>query len=400
MSDEMVNEADCTEVTHESWLTRLWNSFFAILIGILLFLGSIVLLFWNEGRAVKTAKTLAEGGRSVVSARSDTVDTTLEGKLVHMSAVATPRGELTDQLFNIHATALRLQRAAVMYQWVEEKEEKNQTQVGGGTRRETTYKHEKRWVSHRVDSDKFKQPLGHENPRSMRIPGLTVTAPQVPFGAFTLPTSLVDKIHNQDKLAMNPKNLEQLPSEAWFSATGEKPILDNGTFYYGKNPAHPEIGDQQISFYITPATEVSIIARQVGSSFAPYHTQAGGDIELLATGNVSATTMFQSAIAENNFWTWLLRVVGYVLMIIGINLLFKPLDVLAEVIPFVGNIVGMGTFFIALVLATAVSLFSVALAWIFFRPLFGIVLLLLVAALVGWLRWMNPRQVSSPAANA
>ena len=50
-----------TETTTESWGIRLGGSIKGIAIGGALFIAGIPLLFWNEGRAVKTAKALEEG---------------------------------------------------------------------------------------------------------------------------------------------------------------------------------------------------------------------------------------------------------------------------------------------------------------------------------------------------
>ena len=51
-----------TQVTSTSWIARLGKSILGVLIGIVLIIAAIVLLFWNEGRAVTTARSLAEGG--------------------------------------------------------------------------------------------------------------------------------------------------------------------------------------------------------------------------------------------------------------------------------------------------------------------------------------------------
>ena len=44
-----------TEVTRTGYGTRLKNSLGGVLIGILMFIGGTILLWWNEGRAVKTS---------------------------------------------------------------------------------------------------------------------------------------------------------------------------------------------------------------------------------------------------------------------------------------------------------------------------------------------------------
>ena len=74
------------EVTTESWGSRLGKSFKGIVTGGVLFLAGIPLLFWNEGRAVKTAKALEEGESVCVSLpTADSIDVQNEGKLVHVT---------------------------------------------------------------------------------------------------------------------------------------------------------------------------------------------------------------------------------------------------------------------------------------------------------------------------
>jgi hypothetical protein len=57
--------------------------------------------------------------------------------------------------------------------------------------------------------------------------------------------------------------------------------------------------------------------------------------------------------------------------------------VLADVIPFVGSLVGAGTGLASFLLAAMGSFVTIAIAWVFYRPVLGIALLL-VAAGVGF----------------
>ncbi|MCY2994909.1 MAG: hypothetical protein NTY19_44665 [Planctomycetota bacterium] len=56
-----------SEVTSQSWFSRLGNAIKGVLLGIILFVVAFPLLWWNEGRAVKTAKGLKEAGGAVVA---------------------------------------------------------------------------------------------------------------------------------------------------------------------------------------------------------------------------------------------------------------------------------------------------------------------------------------------
>ena len=55
-----------TETTTTGYGTRVGNSFKAIGSGLLLFVLGTALLWWNEGRAVKTEKMLDEAGSKYV----------------------------------------------------------------------------------------------------------------------------------------------------------------------------------------------------------------------------------------------------------------------------------------------------------------------------------------------
>jgi hypothetical protein len=64
-------------------------------------------------------------------------------------------------------------------------------------------------------------------------------------------------------------------------------------------------------------------------------------------------------------------------MFLGMCLVFKPLSVLADVIPPIGSLIGMGTGFVAGILAFMFSTLTIGVAWVRFRPLIGIPLLVL-----------------------
>jgi intracellular septation protein A len=63
----------------------------------------------------------------------------------------------------------------------------------------------------------------------------------------------------------------------------------------------------------------------------------------------------------------------------------RPISVFADVVPFFGNVAGVGIVLVAAISASAISMVVVAVAWIFYRPLLGILLLMgaLAAAVFG-----------------
>lgn len=70
-----------TETTRTSWFARLKNALIGFLIGIVLVIGSIWALVWNEGRSIKTYRALGEGASIVVSVGADEVSPSNEANL-------------------------------------------------------------------------------------------------------------------------------------------------------------------------------------------------------------------------------------------------------------------------------------------------------------------------------
>jgi hypothetical protein len=403
MADEIV------ETSSQGWLSRLFESIKQVLVGLLLFVVSFPVLWWNEGRAVQTYKSLKEGAGAVVSVPADRVDAANESRLVHVGGKAVTTVTLTDPAFNVRATALRLERKVEIYQWVEKTETKKQKKLGGGEETVKTTRYVKEWSDDLADSSQFKDATGHQNPSSVAYRSESFRASPVTLGAFTLSDALVDRIGGAQKLvvtedmlgsavaaaapapeapakAVSPKVKKsartakaQHTAKARHAATpapaGPKRQVVDGGIYLGADPQTPEVGDLRVSFVQVPPSEVSIIAAQVGSSFGEYQTHAGDSLELLQAGIVPAAAMFKQAEAENAMLTWILRLVGFLAMLAGVFLFFKPIAVVADVLPFLGDILRVGIGALALAVALPLSLVTIALAWVYYRPLVGIPLL-------------------------
>ena len=67
------------EVTTEGWGQRLAGSLIAALIGLLLVPASVILLYWNEGRAVDAIRALNRGAAAIVEVSAGTMDTNANG---------------------------------------------------------------------------------------------------------------------------------------------------------------------------------------------------------------------------------------------------------------------------------------------------------------------------------
>ena len=176
MSDEF------TEFTSQSWGSRILSSLKGILFGIVLIPISIFLLFWNENRAVTTAKGLKEGAAAVVSIDAKSVVPANDQKLVHLSEQVTGGDEvLKDPLFGVTAKGIRLTRSVDMYQWQEDKSSETRKKLGGGTETATTYTYKQIWSDKLISSASFNpnHREEHKNPTALIAESLPIVAGNV-----------------------------------------------------------------------------------------------------------------------------------------------------------------------------------------------------------------------------
>ena len=351
-----------TEVTQRSGCSRLTESVKELLMGLLLFLGSFGLLFWNEGRAVTQARALGEGRGAVVTVSPERVDRTYQDRLVHVSGRAAASGVLQDDEFGVSSRdALRLRRTVEMYQWEESSSSHTRKKVGGGEETVTTYTYEKAWSDQPVNSAGFKD-KSHRNPGAFPVRSRSWSADPVRLGAFTLGPALTARIEAWQDLPAPPR-----------APAGMVP--GDGGLYRGRSPGSPQVGDVRIRFQAVPATEVTVVAVQFGNSFRPYRAGNGQELLELALGRKSASEMFQAMEQSNDRSTWNFRFLGFGCMFGALVLLMGPVNVLVGALPLVGDLARLGSLLLALLLAATLSTATIAVSWIAVRPLVGVGLL-------------------------
>jgi len=375
----MSNQVVRTEST--GWFSRIVSSIKGVLVGLALFVASFPLLFWNEGRAVHRAQDLEEGRGAVIEASADAVRPADEGKLVHLSGNAVTTDALADtELGPTAPGALRLRRTVEMFQWRERKETRTTKSLGGSEQRTTKYTYALEWSAEPLDASRFEEPAGHQNP-PMPVVSQTFDAARVTLGARMLTADLVSQHDGFETLPIEPAQAAGL-------ARFGRPVarVAEGLFV-GANGATPQLGDLRVKWERVPSGPVSILAAQQGTTFTAWRTPSGRVLEQnLDAGTVSADGMIQTLELGNVFFTWLLRFAGWLAMFIGLVLVFKPLVVVADVVPFIGSLVGAGTGFVAFVISAPLSLLTIALGWVFYRPLVGLGLLVVgvgLAVVVG-----------------
>ncbi len=365
-----------TEVTTKSWGSRLMDSLRGLFLGLILIIGSLILLWWNEGRAIHTENDLKDGSKNIVHLQSNVPLPENEDKLVHLTGMVNTNDTLNDPDFNIYTNAIALKRNILFYQWQETSEEKTEKELGGSEKTTTTYSYSKNWVSNKINSNNFKKPEGHVNNSAYSYSNSSYEAENVFIDSFKLSKEVIDKI----------SNFEPFPLDS--SSKNDSYKISSNTIYLGSGNLenNPQIGDVKISFEVVKSSQlVSVISKQSQNTLVPFVGKNGSSINELMYGEVSADVMFKEAISNNKMFTWLLRLLGLVFCISGFTLLFKPLVIIGDFVPFIGSIVGIGTGLVSTILGMILSFITVAIAWFFYRPIISIILIAVVVLLFTFL---------------
>ena len=395
------------EVKTTSYGTRVGNSFKGIGGGILLFIAATVLLWWNEGRAVKTTKMLNEAqGAYVEMENPSKIDPALDGELVHATAVATTQDSLVDTRFGFGATAISLQRSVEYYQWVEHSESKSEDKLGGKEVTTTTYTYTKEWVSSPVQSSEFKDPeYQNKNMVLTTVDPQTQWAGNVTFGAYKLNESLSHSISSREpvQLAIDENILKDLNDG--ISRIQKKDSLnyvhqDANVLYIGRVPSSPEVGDVRITWEKVVPAKVTIISQVDGDTFKAYKAKNGKTFQTLVMGKKDASEIFESEHSSNKLLLWVLRILGVILVITGLKGIFGFLETLLKVVPFLANILGWGVSLVCTVVGLVWSLIVIALAWLTYRPVLGISLLVIAGLLVWIFAFKGKEQLKKLTAKA
>lgn len=362
-----------TEHTHVSWFQRIASSLGGIVFGLLLLAIALGVLWWNEGRAVKRAKGLNEGASSVVSVSSAQVDPQYEGRLIHLSGDAVPGDVVVDPLTGLEFDGLGLAREVEMYQWREKKETKTKKNLGGSEDRITTYSYTQEWEGREIPSKSFKEAPAHTNP-PMPFESESFYSKGSKLGAFDLSERVLKSLPKNDIYDLSGVTVKKLADE--------DVQVESGMLYIGDDPARPEIGDLRIRYSGSEPQAVSVVAKQHSNSLESYNTKNGSSIFLVEPGMVSSENMFTAAQKANTVFTWVLRGAGLFALFMGFSMILRPISVLADVVPLFGSIASAGIAVISFLLSLCIGFATIALAWIFFRPLIGILLLVVVGGAI------------------
>jgi len=400
-----------TTTTTTGYGTRVGNSFKAIGTGFVLFALGTALLWWNEGRAVKTATKLEEAGDVAVHVEDvSSVDPSLNGQLIHATAETATEDVLSDDEFGISMVAIKLERNVEYYQYQESSSSKSKDKLGGSEETTTTYTYKAQWCSGPVDSNEFEDPAYQsKNTTLVQYEDETFKATTVEFGGYKFGENLISSIPGYvdtkldisdsilnlwDKriIAQKGETVKKEVANTNDSVETTETVVDDrqyvhvkkNTIYFGKNPNSPEIGDVRVTFRQVNPGKVSVLAKVNEDNLGVFVAKNGKTLSIIKSGVVSKEEMLSQEEASNSTWTWVLRIAGILVVIMGLKGIFGFLATLLKVVPFLASIMNFGVGIICSVIGFVWSLLIIAIAWFFYRPILSACIIAAIVAVVGF----------------
>ncbi|XP_046745792.1 transmembrane protein 43 homolog [Diprion similis] len=338
----------------ESWLTAI--------IGSVLFAAGMCLLFWNEGRAVRTAHSLNEALRNIVPLSSvNHVLPEHQHRLVHFSGPLRVLEPLTEPDYGIVMASVKLKRRVQMYQWVEIEEERS---FGGVTEDEKHYYYTTEWKDKLVDSNSFYISNGHDNPESMPVRSQIQIANEVKIGALTLGEELKKKFNYFVEITSDER-----PERRDIK-------LHSGLYYHSNDLWNPQVGDIRIQFsYAGKGDDIySIIGMQVDGTIVPYTTSHGDEILIQRKDVISMDQMFHLEHVHNYWRTWAIRGLGWLVLFLAATCLANIIRTLVLNSTFLCGVIAIESVNISV--SMSISLLVIGFAWVWYRPIVGLCLAL------------------------
>ena len=359
-----------TVTTHNSYWSRIKNSFWKILWGFILLICWIILLARNEKRFVERKEALEEWMSLVQEADITNIDPSLDGKLVHMYWETNSESpEIQDQDFWIITNDLKLQRNVEMFQWQQNSTETCTDNIGWSQDCRTSYDYKQTWSPYLIDSSSFHD-VWYDNPESFKYDSYTTGKSNINLWVYRLSSVFTSMLSNYEPLDLTNQNIT-------FPDINSQII--NNTIYIW-DPQNPTVWDLRISFSTVKTGTISVIGKQINNELTSYISSNEEPISLLEFGNISANDMFSIAKSENKSALWILRLVWLVVIFLGFISIFEFIQTLAKVLPFLSKIIWVWTNFIAFCLTIAIGFVTIWIAWLAVRPIIWISCLIVAIA--------------------
>jgi len=402
----------------------------ALCTGLALILGGIITLGWNERRTVCKNNALILAEQSFVSAQCDEPSSSYAGKLVYLSCPMKEENMRTYSAADVDSKHAGLNKAVgtvkglcfeQRMQVMQCKEKKNRRCISRDekkacTKYVTDYEYSKEFTSEFINSSEFFQDGDAEKARALKLQvcgsGDNPSPQSFPFPSLTASAPRPDRVKLSDTWSLTKEQIDRLTSRCDdvvrarkeemkpFAQARVQPIrelkadnvwVDDNT----KNTFHScadgalSIGCLNVQFLTKAPKYVSLlykVSEKSSFEFEPFRAPGSWLCGPTSVSHIvdrqfgSYVDLFTTMQSEEDTLMWGLRVLGFMIILIGIGLFLSPVEWLARNIPFIGDYVGGAVGWllaiVALLLTIGFSLITVSIVWVAMRPMVGIPLLL------------------------
>jgi hypothetical protein len=347
---------------------RIVGSIGSLLIGVLVFIGSFVLLYVGEMRT--DYSDIAKKAASISSAK--------EGDFVYLTGEIKSQKPLGDGLYLKESDYIAVERIVEMYAWTEDSDTTSNDM--------TIYNYTQEWTQDPQNSSSFDTEFGHENP-SMVNKSERFHTDKAMIGEYIVDMDKV-RLPSYEELKIDQNKVRLGNYETLDTLDGKTYIYDG----YG-TLAEPETGSIRISYNIIPSgKKMTVFGKVEGKEFS-YHS-GEKEKELYRMFYGTKDDALGELKGEYSMWGWIYKILGFIIMWIGLSMILSPLTTVLEVVPIIGGMgksaLGILTFIVA-VLLTLLTSFILS---VLHSPV-GLIMIVLIVFAIGY--FVNNMKQSKPS---
>ena len=289
---EHVTMISRSRVTHTGFMSNIGNSFGGLIFGIILIPVAVWIIAWNEFRVVRKWKSLVEVEHKCRKISPDSIQSALDGKLVHFNGALAAKPDdfkslCRDAQFNVSfPNSLHVNRTVEMMQWKAHKKTEKKDEFGGGTTTIETFTYEKEWSSSHLGFEGDAQDQAEFTNPPMRFSSSSFEVPAC-LGAFTIcPDHLACLSHSPTPLSSLDRAAVVAAFQSVVSSVSEhKTSSDELVLAQYPESSSREVGDYRITYTsVDQGHAMSILGMQnmkTVSKYIPTDDPEGSGILLI-----------------------------------------------------------------------------------------------------------------------
>ncbi|CAK94622.1 unnamed protein product (macronuclear) [Paramecium tetraurelia] len=349
---------------------------------------SFILLQFNERKAAINSYRLQYARQNCISLtpfqESNPED------LIHITGQLITDELVTDKEFGVsQINCVKLYRNVEMYQWVVGEKQKEQ-----------------QWVDHYVENS-----FGYNNDKSKWILNSeTFLNISVKLHQFELPEDMKTQLNTPlETVKLNQANV-QIFQQRYKDKGYRRFLLQDDYIYMHQVEDQIVNGDLRICFKQVICSDATIVARAIINSLLVWQfedtynktvskqnqvqekelsdTQLPNEdkpikqIYWIFQGLFTPEECLQKVVNENALLFWVFRSIGYILIAVGSIILLSPVSQLSQLIQS-DQLSGFGFIIYGLIGAIPINIFSICFCWLYYRPMIGLLQLLISLILGG-----------------